>query len=42
LRYQILSDLFADWLKQQLAQVEVMTNLNAAAPSWPPLSTATS
>lgn len=42
LRYQILSDLFADWLKQQLAQVEIMTNLNEAplAPSWWPTSTA--
>ncbi len=28
LRYQIISDLFSGWLKQQIEQVEVVTNLD--------------
>jgi parvulin-like peptidyl-prolyl isomerase len=28
LRYQILSDLFAEWLKKQVDSVEVMTRFN--------------
>ncbi|MBE9168976.1 peptidylprolyl isomerase [Pleurocapsales cyanobacterium LEGE 06147] len=38
LRKQILSDLFSDWLKQQMAEVQVVTNLDANIPKKLPLT----